>query len=1669
MKKAVQKVLASVLSAAVCMSTFPMANAFAATKTDSTDTVSTVDVTVKGDDVAEAAKNVNGLTFKGFGVLSGNSTSALLMDYKAEYPDQYWKMMRILFGGAHPIMNMVKIEMGNDHNTSTGPEACTMRTENEYPNVEHEPGFQLAADAKRLNPNVRVCILRWCAPSWANNNDKIYKWYKNTVLAVYRKYGYMVNYINPGVNESKADVNWTKQFASEIKSDATGFISDGKNQGFQSSKEEELFHQIKTVISDEASVGSFGGSMMSDETLRNAVDVAGYHYSPEDDGSGNFKKLAETYDKEVWNSEAQATFSNSADRPNDNVVDGNTATGGSGIGGNGSSLEMANTIIKGYMHSRRTEFIYQPAISSFYEGGQYSSKELINACNPWSGYIYYDVALDVLEHFSQFSKTGWENSDNTAGIWRFITSASQTTASGTNPVNGRNGEPNYVTLASPDKKDFSTVIVNDSAKTQKYRIKAEDMNLGSDAAMEVWETRAADDGQTYDANYKKFIENLQPDQDGYYTYTVKPWSVVTMTTLDCEGNKEYTEALPHANESDRTVLDTDFKGKGHNVNDDTLYADDFDYTNMANVKTLDQNGSLVDSGESFIESRGGESGCTPLYTHDMNGAFEAYKQSDGNYVLRQQCIDGSAGSWNRGDPTTVIGDSRWANYKVSTDFSFENYTTGPNAPYVALGAREQGRTQTMNASAYVIKIWADAGWELDRYGQRVSGGNVIDNGMIYDFDATKSKVHNVALQVAGNQITAWLDGVKLTTFTDSNPQYAGRIQLGCGYTHVCFDNLKVQKVSGYIPYYSEIIDDMHMKTWSNPLQKALVYNNQWTNKMGGGMYELFRTTSTSTGKGATLSYTFTGTGLDLFGANNGQATLNIFVDGKQIAQNAKTQSNGNLGAAYSLRGIENGKHTVTFETANASPLVVDFVGVVTGNSTGNIDTTPLEKEVNLVSQLKEINYNPQTWSIFENDLAMAKKAVSDPKSYGLDREGMNSLLLRLQDAQNALVNGDIGAEVIDLGEYAGVATPAGLPETMTVKQQKVNVIWDKGSMDKVAKATPFTQVALTGMTAAKLSDGYRYKVTAKLEVVPIGLQYFIDSGASDDAPEYKCIRNNLTGLLNDHFDQSSTNESTWGHITSFNSKSSTNINDKSDTGVYYRGDIVYCFPLKAGTYTLSAGFTSWSWYQYPTRNMVQHISYTEDSSSKTVSGDTINLDSAGVKSQNLQFTLTQDQTVTYTLSKTGNQDVCLSWLAISKSGVEFSYLRNFYNQIQNTPAGSYTNDSWKAFNTALTNAAQILKDQTADQTTVTSAYQALNDAYYALSQKADKAKLQTLYDSCTGKTRGNYTADSWKAFEDALKYAKSILPDENASQESVNGVLQNLQNAINGLKVNSSSGSVTPSEPTTPTNTATVADVAKDRIATAAVTKAVSAKDFKAVEVTADSRTTGKVTISVPSLKGRQAYVYLLNAVGQLELQAADALQVSEEGKVDLTVAKGAKYVLILASEKPPVSSVTGTIEVPQGYTFPFDLSSGKFPNYMSGNAKVGETTTYQAYDEATGKAVYGIYGHGAVGDEVGIYANGVKLFVVKVTAAPYWRDTSVDVAKKQGQTYWFKVKPDNANAKVTYTAGNGAVASTLSKGKQKDGSYLFGFRATGKPGQSTGLYATIDGKTYCVFRVNMK
>lgn len=1297
---------------------------------------SMVKVLLDGNDIPSS--NVNGLTFKGFGVLSANSTSALLMDYKSEQPEAYAEMLRILFGGENPIMTHVKIEMGNDRNNSTGPDPATMRTADEEANVTRHPGFQLAADAKIINPDLKVSILRWSAPAWAdNNNDRIYTWYKNTILAAYREYGYMVDYVNPHINEHAADLTWSKQYAARVKADSTGF---------ESQEEQALYNQIKAVISDEVGTGTFGGSMVSDASLREAVPINAFHYNTNDDGAGNFKRLADEFDMEVWNSEAQATFSNTSFRPNNNTKDPSTT--GTGIGGVGSSLEMGNTIIKGFVNSRRTHFIYQPAIGSFYEGGQYSFKELLSARDPWSGWIHYDAGLDVLRHFSSFAKIGWENEDNTAGIWRSVPKASSTGATGTNPVNGRNGLPNYMTLAAPDKSEFSTVIVNDSEYTRNYKLQTVNMAYAGTPSLAVWETRAADEGQAVNSNYLKYLGQVNADGGGVYTVQVKPFSVVTVTTLDQTG----IEAEPLPVEGERTVLDTDATGSVQNTADNVLYADDFDYRGMT-VPVIGADGQIAGT-QDYILSRGGSKSVIPRYTHDRNGAFEAYLvEGTGNYVLRQQLdreIMGLGGTWNGGDPVTAIGDFRWTNYKASVDVSFETNNVFGGNNYAAIGARYQGggSSHNLGGTPYVLKFWFDGGWQLLVNNSAVASGNVATGAggaRINGFDTAHDAWHNIAIQVAGDKITAYVDEVEVASFTDPAPKLSGRVDLASGYYHVQFDNLLVEKVDGYTPYYTELLDDFEMHDLAATSNIKLVYNDQWAHRNGQGMYHYHRTLTTSQGPGATLEYTFTGTGIDILGPNNGTALLEVTVDGHKLVTSGRTIAAKELYQTYALRGLEYGHHTVQIKVVSGT-LVVDAVGIVSGTVTGTLDTSKLQTAVTESQSItRQDGFLAADWQFFETARNAARDALANPASYRLDQEGIQQLESRLSIAREQLFTGDIRSLASPHYAAAYVGSLPSLPAQVEAthvdgSKSMVNVNW---KLDGIGFNTAYQTVPVTGTYGAMQTIAY-------VEVVPEDIKYFVDMNATAagltsghnatttlgyDSPAYSAVAAlaNASGkpLLNNAPDRIYNAAEGWGHRAMNASGGSLPVtykgivagtyNKQTTTGIYTSNTngsaLVYSFGnLPAGEYTLTLG--TYSWWASSARTEQVFLEY--DNKSEQV--DTIVLNTASfdvVKG----YTFTMEQAGAVNLKLVGavnSQSPLLSFAAVA--------------------------------------AVQQAEPET------------------------DKEALQSLYDEHKDQTNDNFTAASWSSFLNALAGALAVLEDEEATQQQVDVALQALVSAVEGLE-----------------------------------------------------------------------------------------------------------------------------------------------------------------------------------------------------------------------------------------------------------------------------------------------
>ncbi len=721
------------------------------------DASTSTSITVKGSDVDAAVAKPNGLAYKGFGMLNGNSTSNLLLDYKYENKAAYDEMMQYLFGGQYPLFTHIKMEMGNDGNNSTGAEACTMRYENEEADASRSSGFVMAADAKKINPNVKISILRWEMPSWVkakwdnNTNNQgyeaMYKWYKETIFDAYEKYGYVVDFVNPDKNETgNPDNAFIKWFSNRVKGE-TDFPD------YMDAAAQAAYKGIRIIASDENKGLQIVPNMRNDQDLYNAVDIIGFHYRT--NATDDYVRMADVDDKEVWYSEGCATFGYSELQENKTIE-----YGANTIGGYQSPLALMDSFITAFASSRRTHYIFQPAVGSFYEGIQYGHKELLSARDPWSGYIHYDPALSMLEHFAKFAKTGWEDSDPAQNdIWRAIPGATSSAFAGSDNEHataGINGNAGCMTLASPDKKDFSVVFVNNTKNQKSFFIDTEDMAVTTNA-LHLWVTETD--------KYLQYKGTIESSENGWYV-TLPPYSMATATTLDTDpGN------VPKADihNQDRAVLDTDATGRSNGTTTDkVLYADNFEY---------------AEEPANYLKERGNE----PRYMLNTHGAWIVE-----NGELKQE-LAGSVSQWNGGDPSTIVGDFRWMDYAASVDIRIPDASA--NA-YARLTVRSQ-TGMNWNNSGYTLNINGAGSWELYRIGTRVDSGTVAKNA---------EGKYKVAMMALGNTVSVLINGENVANYQDSIPMLSGRVKLSSSWSQVYFDNLLVETIDGGIPYALSMVD-----------------------------------------------------------------------------------------------------------------------------------------------------------------------------------------------------------------------------------------------------------------------------------------------------------------------------------------------------------------------------------------------------------------------------------------------------------------------------------------------------------------------------------------------------------------------------------------------------------------------------------------------------------------------------------------------------------------------------------------------------------------------------------------------------------------------------------------------------------------------------------------------
>ena len=132
-------------------------------------------------------------------------------------------------------------------------------------------------------------------------------------------------------------------------------------------------------------------------------------------------------------------------------------------------------------------------------------------------------------------------------------------------------------------------------------------------------------------------------------------------------------------------------------------------------------------------------------------------------------------------------------------------------------------------------------------------------------------------------------------------------------------------------------------------------------------------------------------------------------------------------------------------------------------------------------------------------------------------------------------------------------------------------------------------------------------------------------------------------------------------------------------------------------------------------------------------------------------------------------------------------LEDLINKVEKTDLSGYTAKSVKALKAALSEAKAVMADPEADQKSVDQAVQVLQEKFDGLvavgeETKADKDELKALIDKTEKMELKPYTVETALAVRNALKEAKAIYDDKDATQQEVDATLAKLQKALDGLK-----------------------------------------------------------------------------------------------------------------------------------------------------------------------------------------------------------------------------------------------------------------------------------------------
>ncbi|MEX0720080.1 MAG: discoidin domain-containing protein [Balneolaceae bacterium] len=417
-------------------------------------------INIQKDVVIELDGNDTGRHFDGLGALSAGGSSRLLVDYPEKERNE---ILDYLFKpGYGASMQILKVEIGGETNSTSGSEASHMRSPDEI-NCNRGYEWWLMKEAKKRNPDITLAALQWGTPGWVGEfwSDENIE-YNIEWLECAEENNLKIDYVG-GWNEHRWDADWYIAYKKAL---------DAYNPDIKIIGADDVSHPFSIVA-----------EMADNPELVKAVDIVGEHSLC--GWRGAYRTCESTEDavnlnKPIWSAE-QSTMGTDTGAP--------------------SLARSANRL---YIQAHVTGNIAWALISAWYSNLPIADTGLMLAEWPWSGYYHVGKDIWVYAHTTQFTEPGWFYMDNAAEIMQ--------------------SQASYVTLRAPDNSDFTSIIEAmdlDIEQTITYSITDD---LPDDKEVHLWASDIYSDNQDDHFAYKgsvmpedgKFHLTIQPG----YLYTL---------------------------------------------------------------------------------------------------------------------------------------------------------------------------------------------------------------------------------------------------------------------------------------------------------------------------------------------------------------------------------------------------------------------------------------------------------------------------------------------------------------------------------------------------------------------------------------------------------------------------------------------------------------------------------------------------------------------------------------------------------------------------------------------------------------------------------------------------------------------------------------------------------------------------------------------------------------------------------------------------------------------------------------------------------------------------------------------------------------------------------------------------------------------------------------------